>query len=168
MMRIENSLDDALRRYVLGELEGAARLALEQRVVIEPEVFDALSLMEDELVEAYADGRLSETERCGFERHFMASPDRRGQVALIRLLKQHAVESGDLEIAADAGFLHWAADRAKEYPLWAAAVAACLVALVGGNLWFAVSAIRLRRERDRVRAEQVSAERPPQSSSPPT
>jgi hypothetical protein len=36
---------------------------------------------------------------------------------------------------------------------------------VGGNLWFAVSAIRLRGERDRVRAEQVSAERPPQSSS---
>ena len=102
-MRTEKSLDGILKRYVFGELDDDARLALEERVVTEPEVFDALGVMEDELIEAYLEGTHagSRTERA-FEQHFMVSEDRRRQVSFIRMLKNHASAFADHGRGSDA------------------------------------------------------------------
>ena len=137
-MRTEKSLDGILKRYVFGALDDDARLALEERVVTEPEVFDALGAVEDDLIEAYLEGTLPNSERRAFEQHFMACADRRQQLAVIRMLKDRASES--VHVLDRRAFVPWSIAALREHPWWVGAIAASVIALAGGNLWFALTA----------------------------
>ena len=158
MMRIEKSLDGILKGYVFGALDSDTRLALEERVVTEPEVFDALGVVEDDLIEAYLEGTLPDSQRRAFEQHFMACADRRRQVSFIRMLKQRASASADLGLAADDAFVPGMVKHLKAHPWWAGAIAAGVVALVGGNLWFAMDRYGSEVEMAREVAREVASE----------
>jgi hypothetical protein len=93
-MRVNQLRDSTLRGYLLGEIEEEPRLALEERLVMDPELFERLGPSEDELTEDYLEGVLSPAERRGFERHFLINDDRRWQVGFVRLLKDRASAGG--------------------------------------------------------------------------
>jgi hypothetical protein len=93
-MRVNQLRDATLRQYLLGEIEEEPRLALEERLVMEPELFELLGPSEDELTEDYLEGVLAPAERRGFERHFLINDDRQWQVGFVRLLKDRASAGG--------------------------------------------------------------------------
>jgi hypothetical protein len=70
-----------------------ARLALEERLVTDPDSFDALGVIEDELTEEYLEGRLPPHERRAFEASFLATESGRRQTELMAALKKRAAGS---------------------------------------------------------------------------
>jgi hypothetical protein len=153
------SLEGTLRKYLLGDLRDPARLDVEERVIAQPEMFDALALAEQALIDDYLDDTLPGTERARFERQLSAVTGLRQRVQFARRLRAHAAaaEIGSaghrLGAAGDAsGWVlpvvgripTWRPPAWAYRPAWAAMVAALLVAAVAAGVWL---------ERDRVRRE---------------
>ncbi|MFL6351954.1 MAG: hypothetical protein ACJ74Z_08910 [Bryobacteraceae bacterium] len=72
------SLEKDLRRYMLGELTELEQQAYEGRLLSESEMFreveELAEVVQDEIVEDYVAGELSETQRRAFERHHLVCP----------------------------------------------------------------------------------------------
>ena len=66
-----------IRQYLLGILSDDEQEKLEERLMVEDDLFDELEISKGELVEEYRAGELSQKDRQWFERHFLASPDGR-------------------------------------------------------------------------------------------
>jgi anti-sigma factor RsiW len=73
-----------LRRYLLGELSGDELDGLEEQIFSNEQCVEQLSLVEDDLIDAFVRGELPDPEREHFEAHFLSSPRRRERVALTR------------------------------------------------------------------------------------
>jgi hypothetical protein len=89
-MIVKRPLDARLRQYVLGELDDERRGELEERLIVEPDLFELLGPTEDELVEDYLENVLTPKEGAAFERHFLTNADRRWQLGFVRLMKEHS------------------------------------------------------------------------------
>lgn len=75
-----------LTQYVLGELSPEERLELENRYIADADFFDHLLAAEDDLIDDYAQGRLSNRESILFENNFLISPERRERVRAAKVL----------------------------------------------------------------------------------
>ena len=81
-------------RYLLGELSPEERAALEERYFGDDELFDELVCLENEIVDTYVQGELSENERKRFESHFLVTPERQEKVRFAKSLLNQAKNSG--------------------------------------------------------------------------
>lgn len=89
-MRVD--LDDAvIRNYLLGLLTESEAEALEEAYLADPEAWERVRGVEDDLLDDYAGGRLASGERRLFERKYLASPPLRDRVVAARALRQEAV-----------------------------------------------------------------------------
>lgn len=79
-----------IRKYLLGSLEGEEREQLEERVLSDVSFRDRVLLVEENLIEEYAEGVLEETERREFRKMFYSNPQRRIEVQVVEGLRQHA------------------------------------------------------------------------------
>ena len=78
-----------IRKYLLGSLEGEEREQLEERVLSDANFRDRVLLVEENLIEDYTEGVLTETEQHRFRKMFYANPERRVEVQVVEALKQH-------------------------------------------------------------------------------
>lgn len=76
-MALSNHDQARIREYLLGKLDEAEQEQIEERLMVEDELFQELEASKDELVEEYCAGELDQAERRWFEEHFLAS--REGQ-----------------------------------------------------------------------------------------
>jgi hypothetical protein len=130
--RLTPELEATLRRYALGGLDEEARAGLEQQLVTEPDVFEVLGVVEDELIEEYLDGTGTVLDRGAFERHFLTSPQRQARLRLARSLRKHASRG---MAAAPARPQSVSTSRAARWqPAWLGLAAALAVSLAG-NVW---------------------------------
>ena len=132
--RLTPELEATLRRYVLGGLDEAARSELEEQLVTEPDVFEALGVVEDELIEEYLDGAGTDLDRGAFERHFLTSSQRQARLRLAKSLRKHA--SHGMAAAPARPQPVSATGAARWQPAWLA-LAAALVLSLAGNVWLA-------------------------------
>jgi hypothetical protein len=73
-----NTHDQAqIREYLLGKLTEAEQEKIEERLMLEDDLFDEFEVSKDELVEEYCAGELDQAERKWFEEHFLASTEGR-------------------------------------------------------------------------------------------
>jgi hypothetical protein len=79
-----------IKKYLLGGLEGEEREQLEERVLLDAEFRDRVLLVEENLIEDYAEGTLDEVERKSFQRMFYSNPERRLELQVVQDLKEHA------------------------------------------------------------------------------
>ena len=140
-------LEGTLRKYILGDLRDPARLDVEQRVVTQPEMFDALTLAEQVLIDDYLDDALAAADRARFERQLSTVRGLRQKVQFARTLRTHAaaaIEAAGYGAAGDAsawtlpfvGRLPvWKPSTWAVRPAWAALAAAILVAAVVAGVW---------------------------------
>ena len=74
-----NSVEKDLRRYMLGELTELEQQAYEGRLLSEDEMFreveELAEVVQDEVVEDYLAGELSEPQRRAFERYQLICPN---------------------------------------------------------------------------------------------
>jgi hypothetical protein len=96
---MENRKDQEglIRRYLLGLLEQDEQRQLEERLLSDTEYFEELLVAEDELVDEYIEGALSEGEREKFEHYFLATPERQRKLSFARALKNHITFVGVTE-----------------------------------------------------------------------
>jgi hypothetical protein len=80
-------------RYLLGDLPENEQMAVEQEYFADPEKFEEVWAAENDLVDRYAQGRLSRGDRELFELNYLQSPKHRERVALARKL----LEAADLQ-----------------------------------------------------------------------
>ncbi|HEX8735716.1 MAG TPA: CHAT domain-containing protein [Pyrinomonadaceae bacterium] len=88
----ENSKQrEALRKYLLGDLPDKEKMQeIEQKLLTDDAFDEQLSIVEDELVDEYLDGSLSETERGRFLQFFLISPERKEKLRFISNLRKYA------------------------------------------------------------------------------
>src|SRR5262245_62888470 len=78
-----------IRRYLLGEIAEQDRNLIEVRLLTDPQYFNQLVRVEEELTDQYLRYELSQHEREMFENHFMNAPERREDVAFARVLHRY-------------------------------------------------------------------------------
>jgi hypothetical protein len=85
-MDVRLDIEQQMIRYLLGELSIKDKLEMEMEYFTDPEIFDLLQAVEQDLIEGYINGKLSPSGRIRFERSYMASPVRREQVRFFQTL----------------------------------------------------------------------------------
>ena len=80
---------EELRSYLLGTLEADRRMALEERILCEPDVYEELLIVEEDLIDQYVAGGLSKTEQQQFETHFLITAERQKNLRFGKLLKRY-------------------------------------------------------------------------------
>lgn len=88
-MEEHHNNEEFIRRYLLGLLGQQEQRQLEERLLSDTEYFEELLITEDELVDDYLEGALSEREREKFEQYFLATPERRQKVSFAKSLKKY-------------------------------------------------------------------------------
>jgi len=132
--RLSPGFERRLRRYVLGELDEPLRAELEETLVSDPDAFEALGVIEDELVEEYLDGALDAAERGAFERGFLTSDRRESRLRFARELRERARDAAAGPALRSEATP--AAGSTRPRPAWLALAAALAFSLVG-NIWLA-------------------------------
>jgi len=152
-MRHTSTSDNTLRQYVLGEVAEDARLALEERLVTDPDAFDALGVIEDELTEEYLEGRLLPQERRAFEASFLGTESGRRQTELMAALKKRAAESLSSHKTEPRLFLErWVPSQWQ--PALAGTMAAMFVMSFMVNVWLLKGRVSLQNQVSQLQARQ--------------
>jgi hypothetical protein len=80
-----------LAKYLLGDLPEPERERLEKEYFVNDEAWELLTSVENDLIDSYLRGRLSERDEKQFETYFLQSPRRRNQFEFSRLLLDPAL-----------------------------------------------------------------------------
>lgn len=88
-MELSASEQATLRQYLLGQGPEAELSRAEERLMTDSASYEELLILEDELVDQYIHGQLSEPDRVSFESYFLRSPDRREKVRFARALNKY-------------------------------------------------------------------------------
>lgn len=149
-----------LRAYVLGEIGDDERETIEKRLMTDEDFFRELSLVEEMVVQDYADGKLSATQRENFERCFLISDENRQKLRFARALRKFvdeaAAETED-EFQKKPSFF----EALKAFflsPVPAAIIVLIIVAV--GGLWIWKSSLSNRSESLIALNEAFRTERP--------
>lgn len=76
-MALLNHDQAKIRQYLLGHLSDEEQQKIEERLMVEDDLFEELDISKGELIEEYHAGELNQTERQWFEGHYLASPEGR-------------------------------------------------------------------------------------------
>jgi hypothetical protein len=149
-----------MRRYFLGDLPQEERVRLEDRYLADVELFEALLATENDLIDAYVRGELTEAERQQFEAEYLKSPERRDRLDFARALSQ--VSAFEEEALAAQRSSLWkkmsaALSIRQGIPQWALATA--VVVIVASGSWMLVQNRKLRVGLQQAQAGQSELRR---------
>lgn len=166
-----------VRQYLLGVLPEPESDRLEQRSLDDEAFFEEIQEIEDELIDDYAGGALTDQDRIRFEEYFLCSPMRREKLRVALAMTARAVswkEQSQINGPPLKAEAHTPATASRSeahhgsgkvlpfsrssptvpaWQLWGAIAAAVLIAVGTGALWLRIS--ELRREVLRAQAEEV-------------
>ena len=166
-MRTTNEV--LIKRYLLGDMPHEERVRFEDRCFADADMFEEFLGTENELVDSFARGKLSESEEQQFERNYCVSPKRREKVefakALAKVVQHELRASSTTRLSLLQSFLAFFRVPGPNLRWASVAVATLLIAGVlglalqddalRGELQQAKTAQeRLRKERDGLR-EQI-------------
>lgn len=130
-MALNNHDQARIRDYLLGRLSNEELTKLEERLMIEDDLFEELEVSKGELVDEYCAGELNQNERQWFEHHYLASNEGREQHVLA--LAINCLNAAQ-PIEQQPSFL----EKVKAFmttPRWAMAVVSVVLLLVMGGIW---------------------------------
>jgi len=132
--------DHAIRRFLLGRLNGAEQLQFEQQLFTDPELETRVRLAEFDLTDDYARQRLARADQTHWRDRFLVSTDRRRLYAVSQALRdRYAPASARVEPAIKLPWLR------IQSPAWRYAFAALLLLLVLATAWRVTKVRRLAR-----------------------
>lgn len=164
-MRDDPISEDLIVRYLLGDLSEEEQAQIEDRAFRDQQCLQNIQAVENDLIDEYAQGKLTGSERRQFEGRFLASAERRRKVEFARAFASVAPEFIEKDTltavspvptswqSALGAFLRGLRPAAK-FSLAAAA----LLILIGGP-WLMVQSFRLRAELAGLRQEQETRAR---------
>src|SRR5262245_48521681 len=98
-MRSERDDENLMVQYLLGNLSEEEQIRIEDHAFSDSDYLGALEAAEADLIDAYVRNELSPSERRGFERRFLTSPQRRSKVEFARDLARISDRSKAMEAA---------------------------------------------------------------------
>ncbi len=130
-MRAETLKEELMVRYLLGDLPDDQQIELEDRAFADRQCMENLLAVENDLIDNYVRGSLSETQRSQFESRFLTSNERRQKVEFARALAE--VSARQPEVEAPVTFWQSLADwlRSLNPALQVSLAAASLAAIIG-------------------------------------
>jgi hypothetical protein len=78
-----------MRAYLLGTLDEDQRTQLEEGILSDPQIYEELLIAEEDLIDQYLAGALSEIEIDQFENHFLITADRQKKLRFGSLLQTY-------------------------------------------------------------------------------
>lgn len=99
-MQQQDDERDLIRGYLLGSLDGERLEQVEVRLMSDSQFQATLQQAQDELIDDYAFGVLSESERESFEQHFLLTPERAYKLRFARAVKEYLGEDTGQEAEA--------------------------------------------------------------------
>jgi tetratricopeptide (TPR) repeat protein len=96
-----NQLPDQamIRRYALGNVSEEERESFDLRLMNDNELYDELSMVEDDLMDEYLAGELSGDELKRFQNHFLGSPDHSGKLRFAKAFREYVLREGETQLA---------------------------------------------------------------------
>lgn len=88
-MQEQTKVQQDVRLWLLGLLSQEQGELLEQHLITDAPAFDEISLVEEELIDEYLSGELSEQESVAFESYFMNSSERRQQFRVAKAFRSY-------------------------------------------------------------------------------
>jgi hypothetical protein len=79
------SSNDTIRRFLLGMLDDTEHQRIEEHLISDRDFFEQVLIVEDELIDEYLDGSLSEKDE--FRLHFLASAQQRRKLEVAHVIK---------------------------------------------------------------------------------
>jgi hypothetical protein len=148
-----------LRRYLLGQLAGSELESVEERLFANEEFWEALCLVEDDLIDAFVRGELRGADRARFESHFLTSARRRERVAMARVL------AGKIAPTARRSWAGVITGLFRQQLSWNMAAAAAALAIILAGALMIPFVARVARERQEIAAlkrqvEQLAGQAP--------
>jgi hypothetical protein len=149
--------DERLVRYLLGELSDQDRAQIEDLYVSQHELFERLLMCEDEIIDSYVYGTMSDRGRELFQRNFLCSPQRRERVIIAGTLARYAkAHSSTRPVQAERK--EEVRERPSSFfrPAGSPRIltAAALIVLLFGGIFGWRELVRLRSGLEALRAEQ--------------
>ena len=146
-----------IRQYLLGELSEPEQVAIEDLAFEDQSVLEQILAVEQDLIDDYVSGDISEERRQSFQQHFLASAERKKKVAFATALAAVVNESPapaiDVAIAPS-----WRTKLAAVFtrPAFAYSFAAASLLLFFVGSWLVFDRNRLRSEIAQLRTAQES------------
>ena len=88
---------DAIRQYLLGQLPTEESSQIEERLLTDAAFYEELLIAEDELVDDYLSGELSDSDRESCETHFFLTPERQQKKRFALTLKKYVNAVGQTQ-----------------------------------------------------------------------
>lgn len=143
-----------IKSYLLGELEPEQQRQLEQRLFADDKYFEALLIVEDEIIDQYLGGSLTAPEQERFVNIFLSTPERRRKLNFARALRKYIEVSEPakpqtlVSRAKSNGF--WKSVLPPflrvQHPAISFSLAVALLLLVIGVTWVAVKNLRQQNQ----------------------
>jgi hypothetical protein len=87
-MALNNRDQERIRRYLLGQLDDEEQQKIEDRLMLENDLFEELEISKDEIIGEYYAGELTAKERDWLEQNFLSSPEGKSRRRFALALKQ--------------------------------------------------------------------------------
>jgi hypothetical protein len=158
----------SLRQYLLGLLAPDELRQVEERLLTDDQDFEHLLVVEDELIEQYLSGELSEQERERFNQIFLSTPERYEKLHFAKDLKSYlAAESAAQPSEVVAESLQTASVWYAFLAFWQRPVVGFSLALLFllaafGSAWLLIKVGRLETQIEQLKAQRVSPQGPDQ------
>jgi hypothetical protein len=149
------------KQYLLGLLADDEVARLEELYFSDDALFEAIEIAEDELIDAYVRGRLSDEDRGLFEKSLATSKRLSDRVHFGMLLKDRASPRLAAISTSRSQTTWWYAffeTLFNQGPALKVAAAACVLVIVLGGSGLVIQSIRLRNESHRVAAARSELE----------
>ena len=89
----EANKETVIKRYLLGELNEDDREQVEQRLITDRNYFDEVLLVEEELLEDYVSGLLSQQERDLFLQNYLSAPRQQQKLRIAQAFDKYASQT---------------------------------------------------------------------------
>jgi hypothetical protein len=138
--------ENLVRKYLLGQLPKRELERFEAGLLLDDQYYETLTALEDEvedeLIDEYLNGELTDPEREHFERIFLKIPERAHKLKVIKALKEQAVGTPEPVYA-----VKWTPLAAVfQNPIVGLSMAAALLLAMLCCLWLAIRSNRLENQ----------------------
>ena len=142
---------EVLRSYLLGTMEAEARAELEERILSDPAAYEEVLLIEEELIDQYVAGGLSNAEQQQFETHFLITEERQKDLHFGQLLKRYLISQAVPALTQSVPVQRKRQRSPRKFiaPLAMAVVIAAVLG-VGLLCWLAVRQLAVQQNSSRV------------------
>ena len=151
-------------QYLLGKLGVEEQQRFEEQLMTQESLFDELMVLEDELIDEYLQGTLSPPDRANFEKHFLATPERRQKLQFAQALRKHVAAAAPKQTPLPVpkrSFWQSFLDLVRvQTPAFRYGFQAALSAVIVAGVWMGGTTWRLSTQVAQIRSQRsVSEER---------